>query len=93
MEELGVTWPSKMMFWRKSMEATQLTGARFQISALQGEAWAAWNASYHEQDRGSYRALGAELYRQAVHERITVNLARLDEQNEWLDRMLGAKRD
>lgn len=62
-----------------------------QISALQGEAWEAWNASYHEEDRGSYRALGEALYRQAVHERISLDFARLDEQNAWLDQMLAAR--
>lgn len=75
------------------MKATQSTNLQVQISALQGEAWEAWNASYHEDDRGSYQALGEALYRQAVHERITVDLARLDEQNAWLDRMLGVERD
>lgn len=73
------------------MKATSSTRQQVQISDLQGEAWEAWNASYHEDDGGSYRALGEALYRQAVHERISGDLARLDEQNAWLDRILGVQ--
>lgn len=74
------------------MKITPSTNLQTQISATQGEAWVAWNASYHEEDSDSYRALGEALYRQAVHERISLDLARLDEQNAWLDRMLATQR-
>jgi hypothetical protein len=73
------------------MKTTTSTDLQAQISALQGDAWVAWNDSYHEEDPGSYRALGEALYRRAVHERIAVDFARLDEQNAWLDRMLAAQ--
>ena len=59
---------------------------------LQGDAWAAWNASYHESQPEAYRALGHALYRQAWHERISARLAQLDEQNELLDKLLAAGR-
>lgn len=58
------------------------------ISALQAEAWAAWNASYHTPAREAYRALGNTLYQQDVHERIESLFARLDQQNSELDRHL-----
>lgn len=32
------------------------------ISALQAEAWAAWNESYHTPAREAYRTLGNTLY-------------------------------
>ncbi len=73
------------------MKTAKSIDIQMQITALQGEAWEAWNASYHEEDQGSYRALGEALYRQAVHERISLDLARLDEQNAWLDRMLAVQ--
>lgn len=73
------------------MKQSQSTENFIQISALQGEAWEAWNASYHEENRHAYQALGAALYRQAVHERITVQLARLDEQNAFLDRLTNSQ--
>ena len=58
------------------------------VSPLQGDAWAAWNASYHEVAGDAYRALGHALYRQAWQERIRAHLARLDEQNALLDELL-----
>jgi hypothetical protein len=60
------------------------------ISPLQGEAWEAWNASYHaEINREAHRALGRALYELDVHERITSLLAQLDEQNALLDSLLA----
>lgn len=58
------------------------------VSPLQGDAWAAWNASYHEEHREAYRALSSALYRQAWHERIEARFAELDAQNAHLDAML-----
>ena len=55
------------------------------ISTLQGDAWAAWNASYHAEAPDAYRAVGRALYQQDVENRITTLLARLDEQNRPLD--------
>jgi len=54
---------------------------------LQGEAWAAWNASYHTSTPDIYRAAGLALYQQAIGERIQSLFARLDEQNAQLDEM------
>lgn len=59
-------------------------------SALQGDAWTAWNASYHEPDGEGYRALARSLYQQDVHERILAQFARLDEQNARLDALLAS---
>lgn len=73
------------------METMQPTDKLVQVWALQGEAWEAWNASYHEENRHAYQALGDALYRQAVHERITVQLARLDAQNALLDGLAGQR--
>lgn len=55
------------------------------ISRLQSDAWAAWNASYHDPLPDAYRAVSLALYRQAVGERIQALFARLDEQNTRLD--------
>lgn len=60
------------------------------MSALQGEAWAAWNASYHEANADAYRALALALYQQDVRDRIAAQFARLDEQNARLDALLQA---
>jgi hypothetical protein len=62
------------------------------VSSLQGDAWAAWNASYHEGNPEAYQALARALYRQDVHERIAAQLARLDEQNALLDALLEEHR-
>jgi squalene cyclase len=62
------------------------------ISFMQSEAWAAWNDSYHVPDGETYRALGRELYRQDVHERIAAMFARLDEQNAQLDAITSESR-
>jgi hypothetical protein len=59
------------------------------VSQLQVDAWAAWNASYHEPSADAYRALGNALYHQTWRECITVQLARLDEQNARLDALLS----
>jgi hypothetical protein len=61
------------------------------ISPTHGDAWAAWNASYHEPNKDVYRTLGHALYRQAWHERIAAQLARLDEQNALLDAILATQ--
>ena len=58
------------------------------ISALQGQAWTAWNESYHVEDRHTYQSLGRELYAQDMHERIETLFARSDEQNAMLDSLL-----
>lgn len=59
------------------------------ISALQGEAWEAWNASYYAEDRETYRSVSLDLYRQDVHERINDLFGRLDQQNALLDDLLS----
>jgi len=59
------------------------------ISVLHGNAWAAWNASYHEPGGDAYRALAHALYQQAWHERIVTRYAELDAQNALLDTLLG----
>ena len=59
------------------------------ISRLQGDAWAAWNASYHAEDRDAYRNVSRALYDQDVHERVAALLARSDEQNALLDSLLA----
>ncbi len=58
------------------------------ISQLQGDAWAAWNASYHAEDRSVYREVSRALYSQDVHERVSALFARSDEQNAQLDALL-----
>jgi squalene cyclase len=58
------------------------------VTALQGEAWAAWNASYTAPEREAYRTVSMALYRQDVHERIERLLERSDEQNHRLDTLL-----
>jgi len=59
------------------------------VSELQGDAWAAWNASYHEPQPDVLRALAEALYRQDVRERIEALFARLDEQNRRVDALLN----
>lgn len=58
------------------------------VTRLQGDAWAAWNASYHAEDRDAYRTVSRTLYVQDVHERIERLFARSDEQNRYLDMIL-----
>ena len=58
------------------------------ISRLQGDAWAAWNASYHAPVRDAYRAVSQALYQQDVHDRIAALFSRSDEQNTLLDALL-----
>jgi hypothetical protein len=60
------------------------------VSPLQGDAWAAWNASYHEPNGEVYRTLGTALYVQDWRERVTAQFALLDEQNAQLDALLAA---
>lgn len=74
------------------MVTTAQTGV-FAISPLQGEAWAAWNASYTAAVRDAYRSVGQALYRQDVSERIAQLFARSDEQNRYLDLMLQPKEE
>lgn len=62
----------------------------FPISRLQGDAWAAWNASFHAEEKDVYRTLGRDLYAQDVHERIETLFARSDAQNAFLDMILTA---
>ena len=59
------------------------------ISRLQGDAWAAWNASYHAEDRDTYRDVSRELYNQDGRERITALFARSEVQNALLDALLA----
>ena len=72
------------------MDTTAPTGV-FAISQLQGDAWAAWNASYSAPARDAYRSVGQALYRQDISERITHLFARSDEQNREIDLMLNTK--
>ena len=58
------------------------------VTALQGDAWAAWNASYTAPEREAYQTVGMALYRQDIHERIEHLLERSDEQNHRLDTLL-----
>lgn len=60
----------------------------FPISRLQGEAWAAWNASFHAEEKDAYRTVGRALYAEDVHERIAFLFARSDAQNAYLDDLL-----
>lgn len=55
------------------------------ISALQGDAWAAWNASYYAEDRQVYRSVSLELYQQDLRERVTALFKRSDEQNALIE--------
>jgi len=71
-----------------TISQTPVQVERVAVSALQGDAWAAWNASYNAPVRDAYRAVGHALYRQDAHERITALFARLDEQNRQLDMLL-----
>lgn len=57
------------------------------VTELQGEAWAAWNASYTAPEREAYRTVSMALYRQDVSERIAHLFSRSDEQNRTLDRL------
>ena len=59
--------------------------ADFPVSQLQGDAWAAWNASFHAEEKDAYRTVGRALYAQDIHERITTLFARSDAQNAFLD--------
>lgn len=61
------------------------------ISRLQSDAWAAWNASYHDRPPDAYRAVSLALYRQAMGERIQALFARLDEQNTQLDALAHSR--
>ena len=67
---------------------TVLAGAPTPVSRLHGDAWAVWNQSYNAEDRDTYRAVGRELYQEAVHEGIAALFARSDEQNQRLDALL-----
>lgn len=60
------------------------------VSALQGKAWEAWNASYHETDTEGLRALSEALYCQDMHDRVSALFAELDEQNKQVDALLQA---
>jgi hypothetical protein len=62
-----------------------------QISSLQGDAWAAWNASFYVEEKDVYRTVGRALYEQDVHERIENLFARSDAQNDLLDELLSRK--
>ena len=62
-----------------------------QISRLQSDAWAAWNASYHDPLPDAYRTVSLALYRQAMGERIQALFARLDEQNTRLDVLVRSR--
>lgn len=63
----------------------------FSISRLQGDAWAAWNASFHAEEKDAYRTVGRELYTRDVHERIAALFARSDAQNAFLDVVLAPR--
>jgi hypothetical protein len=55
------------------------------ISILQGDAWAAWNASYYAEDREAYRSVSLDLYQQDLHQRVSALFKRGDEQNALID--------
>ena len=61
----------------------------FPISRLQGDAWAAWNASFHAEAKDAYQTVGNALYAQDIHERIETLFARSDAQNAFLDSVLA----
>jgi hypothetical protein len=67
---------------------TRIESNTLAVTALQGEAWAAWNASYTAPEREVYQTVSMALYRQDVHERIERLFSRSDEQNSRLDTML-----
>lgn len=68
--------------------ATRVESNTLAVTALQGDAWAAWNASYTAPEREAYQTVSMALYRQDVHERIERLLERSDEQNRRLDTLL-----
>lgn len=70
---------------------TQTAANTLAVTALQGDAWAAWNASYTAPEREVYQTVGMALYRQDVHERIERLFSRSDEQNSRLDAMLAGR--
>jgi hypothetical protein len=68
-------------------ESDQSSSAR--VTEMMGQAWAAWNASYHEVNVDDYRTLALSLYQQDLHDRIARQFAYLDEQNARLDEIIG----
>ena len=60
------------------------------VSRLQGDAWAAWNASYGAEECEPFRQVSRDLYNQDVHERIAEMFARSDAQNARLDALLAS---
>ncbi|HEX6507657.1 MAG TPA: hypothetical protein VF221_08505 [Chloroflexota bacterium] len=76
-----------------STSTTNATLCSEPVTRLQGDAWAAWNASYHAENRVAYREVSRALYAQDVHERIATLFARCDEQNRHLDMMLSTTGD
>lgn len=58
------------------------------VSALQGDAWAVWNASYHAEEREPFHTLSLALYQQDIHLRVESLFARSDKQNALLDSLL-----
>ncbi|MBV9282765.1 MAG: hypothetical protein JOZ41_22030 [Chloroflexi bacterium] len=68
--------------------SNQITERPASAMALQGDAWAAWNASYHADDKVAYRILSRFLYEEATRARIDALFARSDEQNARLDARL-----
>lgn len=71
----------------ESTHTTQRELSTVAVSALQGEAWAAWNASYTDPQREAYRIVSLALYRQDVHERIERLFSRSDEQNSRMEKL------
>ncbi|MGH2447092.1 MAG: hypothetical protein ACRDFS_00585 [Chloroflexota bacterium] len=62
------------------------------VSRLQGEAWEAWNASYHEPDADAFRALSEALYWLDIRDRIDHLFATLDQQNQQVEAVLSSSR-
>jgi hypothetical protein len=71
--------------------ATRVESNTLSVTELQGEAWAAWNASYTAPEREIYQTVSMALYRQDVHERIERLFDRSDEQNSRLEALLRGR--
>lgn len=63
------------------------------MSDLQLIAWAMANWGYQVPDGSAYRAEAMDLYREDLHERVTLLFADLDAQNAEIDSVLGAGDD
>lgn len=87
-ENTPATHHQEMNAMKGTQAATRVESNTLAVTALQGDAWAAWNASYTAPEREAYQTVSMALYRQDVHERIERLLERSDEQNRRLDTLL-----